>query len=131
MSNPPQLRAGSYLGGQSTRARLLGGCKRGFGAGFLIFVVTIRLELEGKMAPKKDIEVIEIESSVSGEDAARESSSDVEVVRPRDASNARGRIAASGDLERDGLSIAGGTLVSSRSFLVLAASPSSNEYTAA
>jgi hypothetical protein len=73
------------------------------------------------MSPKRKVpfEVIEIESSVSGGDAARESSSDVEVVRPREASSARDRIAPEGDLEREGLSIAGGVVVSScsRSFL--------------
>ena len=60
--------------------------------------------------PPKQIEVIEIDSS-SGDDVARETGdSDVEVVRP--APCARGtEVAASGDLERDGLSIAGGTLV--------------------
>ena len=60
--------------------------------------------------PPKHIEVIEIDSS-SGDDVARETGdSDIEVVRP--APHARGTaVAASGDLERDGLSIAGGTLV--------------------
>ena len=76
------------------------------------------------MLPKQ-IEVIEIDSS-SGDDVARETGdSDIEVVRP--APRARGTaVAASGDLERDGLSIAGGTLVRALSLAPrsLALSPS-------